>query len=1048
MAAMEIWQRRVLPQGGVVAPQDKSGEIIGNAVQELGQAGARTVGVLARVEQEQQQKNDSAWLGQQKPQSMIDLDAKMKALNDPNDKDNYIDPTSDDYEQRVAKAVDDYASEAVKKAPSQQSSAELGNYISSLKVGYTRAAGGYSDEQKLGKRLTQIAQSEQKWGGLVVSNPNRYGEAVQQQEALIRSQGLGPDKTDAALSKMRANLAGYAMNGEANTNPQQFLKSMDAWVEKGATPTDIAQAQNIAVAEQKRRESEAKAEAARARMQAQVSVTARADDAISSVQNNGGVMPLVNGKPLITEQQIRTAFADDPVRAQRAVDKLNNAMRLGQAKAQVSIQTMAEDNAMIAAAAPAPGGVFTEDDAAYQQTVIAAVKAKRDALSDEISQDIKDSQGDAADFFNKHAADALQTVKQTGVVPDDIRTAAIESGAPEAKSFLDKLEQQARLTQAAKEVEEQPNSADRSLVDRLNLDVQSTGPGSADRAGDAVALAKAIEDKQKAISTDPGAYFSSANLGVKAGWDAVDANPDDLSVAQNTVAMSVAAQSDYGLSRDQIQPFPNARAARFADTISTAQPDQALSTIDYVRSISGDAGLRQVLGQKGVPAMAKFLAFADQPSQEPIRSAALQAMQTGSQQLDKLVKDRGVKDSSIEEAVTGVITPLLNTLPTGSAVPYHDAMTELTKFYVAKGMTPENAAQQAWSAFDQAYAFHDTFRVPRQINGNPVDDQKVQDGMNSVLQNLDKFNIVPQPGGPRLSAPLPSNPDLAAVVSKFPALAKVAGNVVVTDKPDPGDGRQLESYPPWESENPNPGKFTSEIYNQSAKGDERTSLIAGDMLHYLGAVDPETNKPVDPEYRALKERLLKSMTPDQSHENHSAFKAAKERGDIAPQVTFDDFMDFSRGDEFIMGYVTPDKADEWRKSGVYTPEQTKILDEMKGYLAQGSDTSYVKSQTIKQLQTGGARWATNADDTGVILTYDVDQNGIPGAAVKTTTGRLEISFTDLESGKYGFVSVPPPAPFPNTPTGGGYSINPLGTMKPKGGKYAPNEGVINLLKGQ
>ena len=45
-----------------------------------------------------------------------------------------------------------------------------------------------------------------------------------------------------------------------------------------------------------------------------------------------------------------------------------------------------------------------------------------------------------------------------------------------------------------------------------------------------------------------------------------------------------------------------------------------------------------------------------------------------------------------------------------------------------------------------------------------------------------------------------------------------------------------------------------------------------------------------------------------------------------------------------------------------------------------------------------------------------------------------------------FTDAPPPAPFPNTPTGGGYSINPLGTMKPKGGKYEPDQGVIDYLK--
>jgi hypothetical protein len=251
--------------------------------------------------------------------------------------------------------------------------------------------------------------------------------------------------------------------------------------------------------------------------------------------------------------------------------------------------------------------------------------------------------------------------------------------------------------------------------------------------------------------------------------------------------------------------------------------------------------------------MAKFLAFADQPAQEPVRAAALESMKLAPDELNKLVKDRGYKDSDIDEQISSRIVPLLNTLPPGAVGPYHDGLTQIAKYYVAKGLPPDAAAQQAWSAFESAYTFHDSFRVPRQLDGVAVDDQAVQDGINAVMQNLDKFNIVPQAGAPV-----------------------------------------------------------------------------------------------------------------------------------------------------------------------------------------GAPTDYALNQTIKQLQSGGGRWVTNADDTGVVLTYDVDQNGIPGAAVKTATGRLELLFTDLESGKYGSVFIPQGPGAAGLPIGsvggGGYSIDPLGGMKPKGGQ--------------
>jgi hypothetical protein len=178
------------------------------------------------------------------------------------------------------------------------------------------------------------------------------------------------------------------------------------------------------------------------------------------------------------------------------------------------------------------------------------------------------------------------------------------------------------------------------------------------------------------------------------------------------------------------------------------------------------------------------------------------------------------------------------------------------------------------------------------------------------------------------NAPKSDTAAVDAAVQKFPALAKVAKNVVVQDKFDaPGTYGQLESYPPWEGYNPNPGKFTVEVYNKNAKGQQRTDMIAGDMLHYLGAVDPSTNQPVDPEWRRLKEKFISTLRPEQIERDKGIFE--NERNKMGPGVTFEQWMDVSRSDAYLRGYLTPDpNGDKWR----YPPEQVEILKEMKAYL--------------------------------------------------------------------------------------------------------------------
>jgi hypothetical protein len=195
------------------------------------------------------------------------------------------------------------------------------------------------------------------------------------------------------------------------------------------------------------------------------------------------------------------------------------------------------------------------------------------------------------------------------------------------------------------------------------------------------------------------------------------------------------------------------------------------------------------------------------------------------------------------------------------------------------------------------------------------------------------------------------DPSLAPLVNNIfatsPALARHKDDFAVLrgrPMPEDGSGGQLESYPPEESFNPIPWKATTELFNQGATPEEQQQLITGDMLHRLGAIDATTGEPVDPEYRALKEQLLASMTPQQTADNQKVFQwyqrpyRSADRGGYSDPRTFHQFMDTSRGDEYIMGAITPDKGDYWRarpgtnQKSMYTPEQDEILNKMRRYL--------------------------------------------------------------------------------------------------------------------
>lgn len=162
-------------------------------------------------------------------------------------------------------------------------------------------------------------------------------------------------------------------------------------------------------------------------------------------------------------------------------------------------------------------------------------------------------------------------------------------------------------------------------------------------------------------------------------------------------------------------------------------------------------------------------------------------------------------------------------------------------------------------------------------------------------------------------------PLVANIFAQYPALARHKNDfAVMRGRPMLGsdgkplfkmpdgrpDDRQLESYAPDESWSPLPGKATTELFNSAVSSPEQQQIIAGDFLHHLPDVDPTW--------------------------------AAMKRDVVPKELQADPQLYRSRADEWLMGYLTPDAADEWRKGGAYSPQQIKKLDRMAAYLSGGS----------------------------------------------------------------------------------------------------------------
>jgi hypothetical protein len=137
----------------------------------------------------------------------------------------------------------------------------------------------------------------------------------------------------------------------------------------------------------------------------------------------------------------------------------------------------------------------------------------------------------------------------------------------------------------------------------------------------------------------------------------------------------------------------------------------------------------------------------------------------------------------------------------------------------------------------------------------------------------------------------------------------------------------VEFLGPLEPLNPTPGKPTIAILDEdkfAANFGEggREAAILGEKLHYL--------KEIDSKFAGMREQFRKSMTPNQLKVDQRVYDENVASG--RENRSFEDWMEASRLDAYIRGYVAPDKNDEWRKQGAYNDSQKKLLNDIKRYV--------------------------------------------------------------------------------------------------------------------
>jgi len=155
---------------------------------------------------------------------------------------------------------------------------------------------------------------------------------------------------------------------------------------------------------------------------------------------------------------------------------------------------------------------------------------------------------------------------------------------------------------------------------------------------------------------------------------------------------------------------------------------------------------------------------------------------------------------------------------------------------------------------------------------------------------------------------------------------------------------QSEVYEPWAKDSPTPGQFHIQLrhyLDQPRKPDDIRRLLTGEMMHYLGNVDPRTDQPVNPQWHALKQQVWATM-PEHDRKNARDRWMEEQAQPSNEKRSFDEFLQRSYLDQYIGGVMFPlsdPQWSEWQERAKalprVAPQQSAVIERMRKLLTTG-----------------------------------------------------------------------------------------------------------------
>lgn len=565
--------------------------------------------------------------------------------------------------------------------------------------------------------LGQIAAQEQKLKGnpSIALSPEESQWFGQVPSLLVGQQVLGNARKD------------YAQYGEAEAENRVVQAANDPTLR--LSPDERQQIQSQGLAEIRMLDGQTKSN----RLEQQQAVEYQADDALAKAKATGDY------SSILTDAQIRSAYANNPARADQLIETLHGAVETYGMRGQVALATPADIKTLDAkynpatpgngARAPAPtmsvGQAIFGQESSFGKNAGPSVDgssigpmqikpstfveyAKPGESIDNPKDNYAVGQRIIADYEQRWPNDPARVATAYFSGPGNVAPAS--SPTPWIRDAADAN---------GKTVSGYVGD----VLDRMGVQQGST---FAAQQRTYQAFQTAVAERNKALASDPNGYVLAQRPDIKQQVSA-----QDPATVQQGVRASLQVQKDLGVAQPQVLTSAQGRfwVNRFqnpTDQSGNPIPRNADTMIGTLRDMQGLLGsyYPQALAQisKGLPPDVSLLDWT-KDDKDGVAARAANAVNTGRQALDKAIPSG--QGAQLDQEIQSGLSDFNASVKGFGGSAFTSKMGQAVGLYarqlMAEGMgAPEAATQAVHDIVGKNYTFEDTYRVPTGIDANGV----------------------------------------------------------------------------------------------------------------------------------------------------------------------------------------------------------------------------------------------------------------------------------------------------------------------------------------